>query len=312
MITHHAQGQRTAVIAGGSGLVGAALRQRLEESGWRVRRLVRRAATSPVEVPWAPDRGELDPAAVSGVDAVINLSGASIGQLPWTRARRTELVRSRLDSTDTLVAALRRVEQPPRVFLSASGHGWYGSRPGELLPESATGPGTGFLAQLAAAWEEAAQPAADVSRLVLLRSGDVLAPSGGILGVLKGVTRWGLGHRPGNGKQHWPWVSLRDEVGAIIHLIDHPINGPVNLAGPTPATADTVTRTIARLLHRPRLLPAPAWGLRLVLREAADDLLLASRALVPEHLLQSGYAFEHATVESALAWALHDAQEHRG
>lgn len=295
---------RTVVLSGASGLVGTALQSRLRSLGWTVHTLVRRAPVIPTEFRWDPQRRDLDPSVVDGVDALINLSGASIGTVPWTQARKTELIASRRDTTLTLVDALRRAASPPPVFASASGHAWYGNRGSEALTEAAAGPGTGFLAGLAARWELDAAEAAAVTRVVHLRSGDVFGPGSGILHVLAGLTRWGLGNRPGDGKQFWPWISLVDEVSAIVHLLDAPLQGAVNLAGPTPATADEVTRRLAEALHRPRWLPAPKWGLRLALGEAADEMLLASRQLVPERLLTSSFEFQHATVHAAIDWAL--------
>lgn len=302
MTPSEARSAMTVLIAGGSGLIGTALRRRLAAQGDHVLRLVRREPERADEVRWDPAAGELDLGAVAEADAVVNLAGASIARLPWTSAWRDELVHSRVNATRTLAAAIEEVPHRPRVFLSGSAHGWYGDRPGQRLSEEA-GPGEGFLAGIAAAWEHAAA-VPDGVRLVLLRTGDVLSADGGMLAVLRTLTRLGLGTRFGTGGQHWPWVSIDDVTGAIIHLLRSELHGPVNLAGPTPATADRITRGIARRLHRWRWLPSPDWGLRLLLGEGADELLLASRKLVPQRLLDDGYLFEHATVEQALDAAL--------
>ena len=290
------------VIAGASGLIGHALATELALRGHRVVRLVRRPARSPDELTWDPSSRHLDPRALSGADAVINLSGASIGRLPWSRRYRRAILSSRIDATSTLVSALRGAEGTPRVFLSASAAGYYGSRPGaELTEDSARG--TGFLSDVTAQWEADAMRVSDITRVVTLRSGIVL-DAAGVLKPLLLMTRFGVSGPLGGGTQYWPWVSLDDEVAAIVHLLDSSLAGPVNITGPTPATATTLMDHLAKRMKRPFWLPAPAFALRLALGDAAKDLLLVDQQPRPARLLADGFTFRHETVESAVDAAL--------
>lgn len=287
------------VIAGASGLIGSELTERLRARGDEVVRLVRGNATGPGEATWSPARGELDPAVLERADAVVSLSGASVGKLPWSKRYRRELWNSRIDSTRTIVDALERVEGPKPALLSGSASGFYGSPGGGECTESAPA-GDTFLARLCAAWEAEAMRAASFTRVATLRTSPVLHP----LGVLKPMvllTKLGLGGPLGSGRQVWPWISLNDEVGAITHIIDRGIEGPVNLAGPTPATNAEIGRALARSLGRPFWLPAPEFALRLALgRDATESLLTADATVVPEVLIASGYEFTHCTPEAAI------------
>ncbi len=290
------------VIAGASGLIGHALTAELTLRGHRVVRLVRRSPRSPDELRWDPRTRVLDPRALSGADAVINLSGASIGRLPWTKRYKRELLSSRIDATSTLVTAIRGAEVKPPVFLSASAAGYYGSRPGEVLTEDSPR-GTGFLSDVAAEWETTAMRVDDITRVVTLRSGIVLDRAG-VLKPLLLLTRFGVAGPLGSGTQYWPWVSLDDEVAAIVHLLGSELDGPVNVTGPTPATATTLMRHLAKRLRRPFWFPAPAFALRLLLGDAANDLLLVDHQPVPQRLLGDGFTFRHETVEQAVDAAL--------
>lgn len=288
------------VIGGASGLIGTELAKRLEEAGDDVVRLVRGAPLGRAQVTWHPDAGVLDPSALAGADAVVNLSGASLSRLPWTPAYRRLIVASRLSATTTIVRALdelnRRGERMP-ALISASAVGFYGSRPGEELDETSV-PGAGFLADLTRRWEHAA--AAAPTRVVLLRTGVVLA-EGGALGPILRIARAGLAGPLGTGRQHWPWISLDDEVDAIVHAIRSDLVGPVNLVAPTPVTAGELIRMVARQLRRPYWLPAPSFALTTILGDAARELLLADQLVRPVVLTGSGFAFRHTTAESALA-----------
>lgn len=290
------------VIAGASGLIGHALTAELTLRGHRVVRLVRRAARSQDELRWDPRSRHLDPRALTGADAVINLSGASIGRLPWTKRYKRQILSSRIDATSTLVDAIRGAEVTPRVFLSASAAGYYGSRPGEVLTEGSSR-GTGFLSDVAAQWETDAMRVSDITRVVTLRNGIVLATDG-VLKPLLLLTRLGVAGPLGSGTQHWPWVSLDDEVAALVHLLDSSLEGPVNITGPTPATATALMRHLAKRMRRPFWLPVPAWALRLLLGDAARDLLLVDQQPRPERLLADGFTFRHETVEPAVDAAL--------
>jgi len=286
------------VIAGASGLIGRTLAGALEADGVEVVRLVRRPPRAPGEVRWL-DEAALAPEVLSGATAVVNLNGASIGRLPWGARYREELVRSRLRPTRTLAEALAHLGADAPPLISASAVGFYGDRPGEQLDET-SGPGRTFLAELCVRWEQEALAAAEVTRVALLRTAPVLHPRA-VLRPMIALTRLGLGGPLGRGTQHWPWISLTDEVRAIRHVIDSDLHGPVNLTGPLTATARDIGYALARRLHRPFLLPAPAWALRLALsRAAADSLLLSDAAVTPDVLLASGFTFEHRTVDAAL------------
>ncbi|WP_066522061.1 TIGR01777 family oxidoreductase [Curtobacterium ammoniigenes] len=287
------------VIAGASGFIGTPLVRALRDRGHTVTTLTRRDPRSPHEFRWAPGSRPLDPTIVSGADVVINLAGASIAKLPWTAETKRAIRTSRIDATRTLVQAMHEADTAPAAFLSGSASGYYGDRPADQLDDDASA-GTGFLADVCVEWEAAAASAPERTRIVLLRTGLVLGAGGGAAAPLLPLTRFGLGGRLGPGGQYWPWIALDDEVGAIVHLAEHDVSGPVNLAGPELAISDRITRRVAEDMHRPYLFSIPGGALRLVLGEAADELLLSSQGMVPTRLLESGYAFAHPTVESAV------------
>lgn len=291
------------VIAGASGLIGEALTRSLRGDGVSVTHLVRRAPESEHEVRWDPGTAPLDPAVLAGARAVVCLNGASIGKLPWTREYRETLRTSRLDPTRTIADAVRALGADAPALVNASAVGFYGSRPGERLDESSSAGGT-FLAELCVEWERAALSAGPDARVVRLRTAPLI-DRGGVLKPLILLTRLGLSGPLGGGRQVWPWISLDDEVRAIRHVIDTDVHGPVNLTGPTPATANDTGRALARVLRRPFLVPAPAWALRLALgADAADSLLLSDAQVAPTALEESGFTFTHRTVEEAVDAAL--------
>lgn len=290
---------RTAVIAGATGFIATAVATQLRAEGWNVIRLVRRAPLGANEVQWNPATGELDPSVLSGVDAVINMAGASIGKMPWTAAWKREIMDSRVQTTGTLARAMAAAEVPPTVFLSASGTGSYGNRGDEGLDEGSER-STGYLADVVVAWEAAAQPAIDAGvRTVFLRTGIVLG-DGGALSPLRLATQLGAAARVGRGSQWWPWISMTDEVRAIVHLIDSKIAGPVNLVGPTPATSETITRALARSMKRPHLFVIPEFVVRAGFGEGGVELLLWSQKVSPSALLADGFEFTHTTAAAAL------------
>ena len=290
------------VISGASGLIGSALTRSLRADGIRVVHLVRRPARTADEIEWLTG-GALSPDALAGAAAVVNLNGASIDRLPWGRKYRRTLLQSRVQPTAALTDALLALKQDAPALLSASAVGYYGDRPGEHLDETA-GPGDTFLAEVCVRWEREALRAAGASRVALLRTAPVLHPDA-VLKPMIALTRIGLGGPLGSGRQAWPWISLDDEVRAIRHVIDSDLEGPVNLTGPVRATAGEIGRSLAYRLHRPYLVPAPAWGLRLGLgRAAADSLLLADADVAPAALTRSGFAFRHTTAPDAIADAL--------
>ncbi|HWS57957.1 MAG TPA: TIGR01777 family oxidoreductase [Actinotalea sp.] len=292
---------RTVVVAGASGLLGRPLVRHLLRRGDDVRLLVRRPASSAHEVVWDPSGGVLDPKALDGVDAVVNLGGANLGAKRWTDGFKAEILRSRLDGTSLLATTAARCEHPPVRFVQASAIGFYGDRGDEVVDESSAG-GDGFLADVVRQWEAATAPARDAGTSVVhLRSGLVLTPSGGAAERLLPLFRLGLGGRLGSGRQWWSWITLPDEIRAILHLLDSSVTGPVNLTAPEPARNVEVTRALARALHRPAILPVPGFALRIVLGEFAGDIL-GSLRIVPSALAADGFVHRHRTIDDAAAW----------
>jgi uncharacterized protein (TIGR01777 family) len=295
------------IIAGASGFLGRALERELIGHGYAVSTLVRHQPAGPTELEWHPDRHQLEPAALAGADAVIGLSGAGIGDRRWTPEYKRVLRDSRVDTTATIANTLAGMAEStrPGVFLNASAIGYYGERGDQVLPETATR-GTGFLADMVAEWEAATRPAADAGvRVVRLRSGLPLAASGGLLKRMVPFFKAGIGGRLGSGRQYQSWISLADEVGAIRHILTtDEISGPVNVTGPGPVRNAEFSKALGAALHRPALFPAPAFGIRIVIGELADEGALASQRAVPEVLLSSGYQFQHADLASALGWAV--------
>lgn len=286
------------VIAGASGLIGRTLTDSLLADGIEVTTLVRREPQGPSEVRWL-DGSPLDPNVLEGATAVVNLNGASIGRIPWTSSYKRTLVSSRLEATGVLAKALRTLGDNAPAFVSASAIGYYGSVPGRELREAA-GPGDGFLSDLCLKWEATARTAGS-ARVALLRTAPVVHPES-VLKPLILLTRFGLSGPMGRGTQVWPWISLVDEVRAIRHVIDAQLEGPVNLSGPTRATANDLGFALARRMNRPYILRAPAWALRLGLgRDMADAVLLVDAHVVPAALEASGFTFTHATVDEAVA-----------
>lgn len=289
------------VVTGSSGLIGTALVTALHSAGHDVVRLVRRAARQADEVQWDPDKGELDVAALSGVEAAVNLAGAGVGDHRWTDEYKQTILQSRVRSTRTLVEALTRLDPLPKVLLSGSAQGVYGDRGDEVLTENSPG-GDGFLADVVRAWEAQTAPAEEAGiRVAHLRTGLVMAAQGGAFGRLVPLVKLGVAGPLGSGRQWWSWITLDDEVAAIMHLLAAPVHGPVNLCAPGVATNAEVTRAIGRALHRPTLLPAPAFGLRLVLGEFAQDVLASTR-MAPAVLDKSGFVFGQPALEDGAQW----------
>jgi uncharacterized protein (TIGR01777 family) len=293
------------VITGASGLIGTALRTAVAGAGHEVVTLVRRAP-GPGEVRWDPSAGTLDADALDRADAVVHLAGAGIGDRRWRARRRAELLESRVQSTTLLCRAIASRDSPPAVLASASAVGWYGVRGDDLLDEDA-GTGTGFLASVCRAWEDATAPAADAGvRVVLLRSGVVLDAGGGALARQLPLFRAGLGGRLGDGRQWLSWISLADEVAAIAAVLREPgLRGPVNVVAPEPVTNAAFTRALAAAVHRPAIARVPRAALRVAFgTDMTDELVLASQRVVPGKLASCGFTFAHPDVDSALAAAL--------
>jgi hypothetical protein len=288
------------LVSGSSGLIGTALRARLATAGHEVVRLVR-SAPGPGEVRWDLQARTIDRSALEGIDAVVHLAGAGIGDKRWSEAYKREILDSRVVGTTLLAEALAGMERRPAVLLSGSAIGVYGSRGDEELDE-ASAPGTGFLADVCTAWEAATAPAEAAGiRVVHLRTGIVLSPAGGALKKQLPLFRFGLGGRFGSGRQWQSWISLDDEIGAIEHLLAAPVSGAVNLTAPAPVTNREFTQTLARVLKRPAFLPVPAFAPKLLLgAELVQNLLLDGQRVLPRRLLDDGYAFAHADLETAL------------
>lgn len=249
------------------------------------------------------------PECVEGLSGAIHLSGASIAAHRWTTAYKREMTASRVGSTRALATALACLRQPPEALLVASAIGIYGNRADEFLDEtSATG--TGFLADLCHQWELAARPAAEAGiRVVHLRFGVVLGPGPGALAQIVPLFRLGLGGPLGSGQQWMSWISLADAIAATVFALRTPsLSGPVNLTAPQPTTNAEFSRTLGRAMHRPAVLPAPEFALRLALGQMADEALLASARAFPAKLLQAGFRFMHPTVAEALGAALGSAE----
>ena len=289
------------VVSGSRGLVGSALVPFLTTGGHRVTRLVRGMAAAPDETAWDPARGLVDASRLDGVDAVVHLAGENIAAGRWTPVRKAEIRRSRVDGTRNLCEVLARLPRPPKVLVSASAIGFYGDRGPETLTE-ASAPGTGFLTDVCREWEAATEPASRAGiRVVNLRFGMVLSPRAGALRKLLLPFRLGMGGRLGDGRQFTSWIALDDAVGAIHHtLCEESVRGPVNAAAPGPVSNAEFTRTLARVLRRPALLPVPAFAARLAFGEMADALLLAGARVMPVRLQKSGYRFRFPDLESAL------------
>jgi len=291
------------VVAGASGLIGRALVTALRADGIAVTTLVRRPASGPDEIEWLDDTNPLDPAVLEGARAVVGLNGATIGRFPWTAKYKNTLVWSRITPTRALSRAVRELGTDAPAFVSASAVGYYGTVPGVRLTEDAPR-GDTFLADLCGEWETSALAAGPHARVAVLRTAPVVHAEG-VLKPLMLLTRAGVSGPIAGGRQAWPWISLEDEVRAIRHVLDTDLAGPVNLTGPTRATANDLGFALAMRMNRPYLLPAPAWGVRAVLgRDAADALLLSDLDVAPAVLSATGFTFRHPTVEAAVESAV--------
>ena len=292
----------TVAIAGSSGLIGSALVTALRTADHRVLRIVRRAPANAGELHWDPDSGEFDAGALSGVDAVVNLCGISIGQRRWSGAFKQNLRDSRITPTEVLSTAV--ADAGVGVLINASAVGYYGDSKNRAVVETDSA-GKGFLAQLCKDWEAATAPAQHAgTRVVLARTGLVLASAGGALRRLRPLFSVGLGARLGNGRQYMSWISLEDEVRALQFAIsDSRLSGPVNLTGPAPVTNAEFTTALGRAVNRRTPLLMPGFAVRAALGEFADEGLLSGQRAIPAALERSGFEFHHKTVGEALRYA---------
>ena len=287
--------QKRIAITGASGLIGTALSGQLREEGHTVLRFVRRETKSQDEITWDPKSGFVDLSKLEGVNAVIHLAGAGVGDKRWTSKYRAEILNSRLLGTTAIAAAVAAVK--PDTFISASAIGWYGETGNRAVTEKDK-PGNDFLATVCREWEHAADLAGNI-RTVKIRTGLVLDPAGGALGRMLPLFKFGVGGRLGNGKQWWSWITMHDQIRAIIHLLDSPITGSVNLTSPNPVTNAQFTAALARALHRPALFPAPAFALKLALGGFSTEIL-GSKKVIPQALLDDGFNFAYPHITDAL------------
>jgi uncharacterized protein len=286
------------LITGASGFIGRALSQRLTESGYEAIPLVR-GEPAPGARTWNPGAGRIDDDALAGIDAVVHLAGESIGGR-WTPAKKQAILSSRIEGTELVANAVAAAK--PAVFVCGSAIGFYGSRGEEVLTEQSAA-GSGFLADVTVAWEQAARPAVDAGvRTVLARTALVLEDEGGSFPRMLLPFKFGIGGPLGSGRQWWAWITLEDEVRAIMHCLGSDgLEGPVNLASPNPVRNGDFGKALGKALRRPAVLPAPGFGLKLLLGgEFADEVLLASQRVVPTRLEQSGFEFSHPHLPAAL------------
>ena len=288
------------LVAGSTGLIGSATVARLREAGHEVRRLVRREAEALDEYCWDPPSGQIEQGAFDGVRAVLNFCGAPLLPGRWSAERKQVITDSRIEPTEVLAEAVRRHDVP--LLVNGSAVGYYGDGGPEPLDESAPN-GSGFLAELCRKWEQAAHAAAsDRVRVVRVRTGVVLTPRGGLLGALKPLFFLGLGGRIGTGGQYMPWIALDDVTSAVRFAVENDtVAGPVNLTAPSPVTNSAFTKTLGRHLNRPAPWWMPAAGLRVLLGQAGQEMVLASQRAVPNTLESSGFRFSHDDLDDALA-----------
>ena len=290
------------LISGASGLVGTEVARQLKEAGHEPLKLVRRAVRTADEVEWNPAKGEIQADIMETVDAVVNLAGATTGRIPWTKKYKEQIVASRLDSTRTLVTAINRAGNPPKVLISGSASGFYGEGGSSWLSEESP-KGEGFLSDLAHNWEQEAMKAR--ARVVLVRTTLVMSRKKGALGPLMPLLKMGLGGPLGSGKQFWAWINLVDEAAAIIHLINTPSAiGPYNLTAPEPATCEEMIVGLGKAIRRPTIFRIPEFLMNLFIGEAARELLLVSQKMTANKLLASGFRFRYPDLKSSIEWVV--------
>ncbi len=289
-------------ITGSTGLIGSALQPHLESLGHEVIRVVR-GNPSGTDIVWSPAECRIDTHALDGIDAVVHLAGAGIGDKRWTDDYKRELLESRTKGTTLISEAIAAADDGPTVFLSGSAIGIYGARGDEELDETST-PGTGFLADICVQWEQATGMAEAAGvRVVHLRTGIVLSAKGGALKKQLPLFKFGLGGKMGGGRQWQSWISIDDEVAAIAHLLTSETSGAVNLTAPNPVTNAEFTDTLGEVLHRPTFLPIPKFGPKLLLGgELADNLLFSGQKVYPRVLeADAGFSFQHPDLPTALS-----------
>lgn len=289
------------VISGSSGLVGSRLVPYLQQEGFEVVRLVRRPATGAGEVQWDPARGVLDPAAIDGAHSVINLAGVSIAGKRWSEERKREILRSRIDATNLLARTIVSSPNRPSSFVSTSAVGYYGDGGNQVLTEQSPN-GAGFLAAVCHDWEAAAQPAADAGiRVVHPRFGIVVAHEGGMIAQLKRLFGLGLGGRIGNGEQFMSWIDIDDLTRLLLRSVtDERLEGPVNAVAPNPATNREFTEAFGAAIGRPTVIPVPTFGIRAMLGQMGEELILVSQRAIPRRMLDENFEFRYPTIDRSL------------
>lgn len=293
-------------MTGATGLIGGALTDALRADGHRVRTVTRGAAAGPDVVRWDPMGGTIDADGLAGVDAVVHLAGAGIGDKRWDEQRKRLILESRTRGTDLLARTLAALDPRPATLVSGSAIGYYGDRGDDELTEGSRA-GDDFLADLVQQWEAAAAPAADAGiRVAYARTGLVLSGTGGLLKPLLRLFKLGLGGRLGTGRQWFSWITIDDEVAAIRHLLDTDgLAGPFNLTAPHPVTNAEFTKTMGTVLGRPTILPIPSFGPRLLFgKEMAELTAFVSQRVRSDKLVGSGFAFAQVDLEPALRHVL--------
>ncbi len=287
------------LVTGASGLIGTAVSAALGREGHEAVALVRRRPAGTSEVQWNP--AAVDPTPFEGADAVVHLAGENIAGGRWTAERKQKILESRVDGTRNLAQSIAAAVKKPRVLVSASAIGFYGDRGDEVLTETSAS-GTGFLAEVGRAWESATEAASRAGvRVVNPRIGVVLDAKGGALPKMALPFKFGVGGRVGSGRQWISWITLDDLARLLIHvMVNESLRGPVNAVAPQPVTNAEFSRTLAHVLHRPALFPAPAFAMRLAMGEMADELLLASQRVEPKVAMESGFRFQYPQLETAL------------
>jgi uncharacterized protein (TIGR01777 family) len=289
-------------VTGGRGFIGTALTHLLTTQGHTVVPIDRAARVENPSLPtWNPDDGVLNPETLEGIDAVVHLAGESVSEGRWNHAKKRRIRSSREQGTARLVTSLMELKQPPKVLVSASAIGFYGPRGDEILDEQSDR-GTGFLSEVAEAWEAAAQVAAGAGiRVVNSRFGVVLSPTGGALAKMLPLFKVGAGGVIGSGRQGVSWISLDDAIAALLHcLMSADLEGPVNLTAPHPVDNRELTKVLARVLRRPALARVPSLAARVAFGEMAEEMLLTGSRVVPNKLLGNGFEFRQPDLETAL------------
>ncbi len=291
-------------VTGASGLIGSALVPALRARGDEVVRLVRRAPSAPDEVRWDPRSGDVDLAGLAGIQGIVHLAGAGVGDKRWTDAYKAEIRDSRVQGTTTIAKAAAALDPKPAVLVCGSAIGYYGDTGDRIVTEQSP-QGAGFLADVVADWEASARPAIDAGiRVPFARTGLVVSSQGGAWKRLMPIFKAGLGGKIGSGSQYWSFISLRDEIAALIALLDDErYAGPVNLTAPTPVTNSEVTAAMGRVLGRPTMLPVPAFALKIALGEFSQDVL-GSQRVIPTVLEADGFTWSDPTIDEAISQAV--------